>query len=85
MEAATQFVAFLLKLEGSPFLFDELTQESYVANAQWTGLLAKFAGGKISETDMKNELEKIMNDPASEYSDEAAKLMKELGSFWRSF
>ena len=84
-EAAAQFDQFLLKLEGSPFLFDELTQESYVENARWTGLLAKFAGGKISEKEMKTELEKIVLDPASEYSDHAKKLLGEMGSFWRKF
>jgi hypothetical protein len=84
-EAAGQFDALLLRLEGSPFLLDELTQESYVANAKWTGLLAKFAGGKISESEMRGELEKIVNDPASEYSDEAEKLIRELDSFWRMF
>jgi len=84
-EAAKSFDSFIVKLEGSPFLFDELTQDFYLDNAKWTSLLSKFASGKIEDENMKGELEKIAADPMSEYSDKAERMLEDMGSFWRMF
>ena len=83
--AGEAFDAFILILEGSPFLFDELTQDFYLDNAKWTTLLAKFAAGEIKEPTMKKELEKIAADPTSEYSVKAERMLEDMGSFWRMF
>lgn len=84
-EAAQAFDSFVVKLEGSPFLFDELTQDFYLDNAKWTSLLAKFASGKLGDENMKSELEKIAADPTSEYSDKAERMLVDMDSFWRMF
>lgn len=84
-DAAGQFDQFLLRLEGSPFLVDELTKDFYIENAQWTGLLAKFAAGEIKEAEMKATLEKIAADPMSEYAEKAKEMLAEMDTFWRRF
>lgn len=84
-EAAQAFASFRSTLENNPSLFDGLTRKFYLENTEWTGLLARFAAGEISESEMKNELEKIAADPASEYAGKAKEMLEDLGSFWRVF
>lgn len=84
-EAARQFENIINMLRRNSEFFDPLTMRTWFDNARWTGLLAKFAAGQITETEMKTELDAIINDPASEYGDKAAKLKGDLDSFWRRF
>ncbi len=84
-EASQQFENITATLERNEDHFDPLTVRSWLQNASWTGLLAKFVSGEISEEEFKTELEAIANDPSSEYAGKAQKMRGDLDSIWRKF
>jgi hypothetical protein len=81
--AAREFDLVIKQLEANPALFDKLTQRFYLDNARWTGLLAQFAAGQISDEAFSEKLDAFANDPASDYAEKAKELKACLGSFWR--
>lgn len=84
-EASKEFENITATLERNADNFDPLTIQSWLKNANWTGLLAKFVSGQISEEQFKLELEAIAKDTSSEYAAKAQKLRGDLDSIWRRF
>jgi hypothetical protein len=84
-DAAAAFETSVRQLESNPSLFDALTGKSYLDNARWSLLLAKFAAGQTDEAAFTQGLEVFVRDPASDYADEAKEIQQNMKSFWRMF
>ncbi len=82
-DATREFGLVVNQLEANPALFDQLTHQFYLDNAKWTGLLAQFAAGQISDEAFSEKLAAFANDPASDYAEKAKDLKRDLGSVWR--
>ncbi|MCB0519030.1 MAG: hypothetical protein H6577_00905 [Lewinellaceae bacterium] len=82
-DAANGFNQVAKTLETNPALFDNLTRKFYLDNARWTGLLAQFAAGQLSDEAFSQALNQFADDPASDYAAKAKELKKDMGSIWR--
>ena len=82
-DAVQKFDAIVHSLEANPKLFDGITRNFYLENAKWTKLLAQFANGDLTDEQYSTALDNFANDPASDYTEKAKNLKKDLNSFWR--